>query len=456
MNEIKTGVFTIKDNTDIFVVGDIHGDYQCLIHCLVDLCKVCSITKLYNDTEFNMEMREYLDWNENNNNIVVFCGDLIDRKRFSDHVLDDESSDIYILLTLLRLKKQAIKNNGDLIIISGNHEIMNITSVNENIYISEKNLKYNKKFFNDKNFINNYINNSYAWVKINDILITHGGLCSEYLKSIKHINLDKEHFCNCKNIESNTHGDCVIDFINNCYRNFFTNNTETLSVKEKELYFDLFIKYNISDLNTHNMFWCRQWGYGEIDCNNYNNVLETINCKKMIISHCPQFLSPDKPKMINFECQTKNNNLIKYKLARIDLGMSRSFDYNKFDKFNFYLKYNFNRKISILKLLNKDCELYFNYDSIITCKLSCLQYLFFKYGITKSKWLSKKINTNWIGFELIEKLITMINDDIINNDNIINNDDFIEFKSLLCLLYPVIINNNLNLPSVNQFNDKFK
>ena len=441
MNEIKTGIFTIENNIDIYVVGDIHGDYQCLVHCLVDLCKTCSITKLYNDTEFNTETREYLEWNTDNNSVVIFCGDLIDRKRFGDHVLDDESSDIYILLTLLRLKKQAIENNGNLIIISGNHEIMNITNIDTNIYISEKNSKFNKKFFSDKDFVDNYINNSYAWIKINDILITHGGLCSEYLKSIKHIDFDKKHGCDCKNTKLDNHGNCIINFINNSYRKFFTSKTEIISDEDKKLYFNLFIKYSMTDNNTHNMFWCRQWGYGEIDCNNYNKVLDALKCNKMIISHCPQFLSPDKPKMINFECFDENDNIIKYKLARIDLGMSRSFDYNKSDKFNFYLKYNFNRKMSILKLLNDNNELYFNCDSIITHKLSCLQYLLLKYGLTKSKWLSKKINTNWLGFDLIKKI------------TIDKNIKLSESKPILCLLYPIILNKDLSITSINQFNN---
>ena len=65
---------------------------------------------------------------------------MIHRKRFEDNILDDECSDIYILKTIFRLKKEAKKNGGDILIISGNHEIMNLINPEENLYTSELNL----------------------------------------------------------------------------------------------------------------------------------------------------------------------------------------------------------------------------------------------------------------------------------------------------------------------------
>ena len=215
---LGSGIFIIdNDKNNIFVIGDIHGDYQCLIHCLVDLCNVCSITKIYDDAEFKTPCREYIEWNKNNTSVIVLCGDLIDRKRFPTHVMDDESSDIYIIKTLLRLKKEAICNNGNVLLIAGNHEIMNI-SLQNNMYVSEKNIEFNSRYFNDVKFVNKYIENSYAWIKINDILITHGGLCSEYLTYLS------------KDILSGN----IIEYINKKYKTFFTNfnknstNTESL------------------------------------------------------------------------------------------------------------------------------------------------------------------------------------------------------------------------------------
>jgi len=439
MKEIynETGVFKCNEEDKIFIIGDIHGDYQCLIHCLVDLCKVCYINKIYDDNEFNTKNRENLKWKKGNNSVIVFCGDLIDRKRF-DNILDDECSDIFILKTLLRLKKEAIENKGNIIIISGNHEIMNIVNIEENLYVSPANLSSNHKYFKDSDFINNYVANSYAWIKINDILIAHGGLCSDYLKF-----LDNK-------IDSKK----IISFVNSEYRKFFKDYNDSMKNNKEntELSNNLFINYDLINKSTHNIFWCREWGYGKINCDKLKTILKQVDCEKMIISHCPQFLSPNDPKMINFEClslekeSTINNE---YLLARIDLGMSRSFDYNIDDnKFLDYLSNNYNRKISVLQLSNNNNKLYFNKNGIITYKLSCIQYLLLKYGITFNEWTDKKINSNWVGFKYINNLLDTIKN---KNDNV----DINCKKSnnvLLCLLYEIYMK-NIKLESIDQFNN---
>jgi hypothetical protein len=141
-----------NDNKDdIFVVGDLHGDYQVLIHILVDLCGCCEITKIYDDVENGYNNRELVSWVPGTKNIVVFCGDLIHRKRFNDHILDDECSDVYIIETILRLKKEAMKQGGDIIIVLGNHEIMNIIQPENEMYTSPKNIKRNRDFFTNTN-----------------------------------------------------------------------------------------------------------------------------------------------------------------------------------------------------------------------------------------------------------------------------------------------------------------
>lgn len=480
MNEIKTGIFTVDNNNDIFVCGDIHGDYQCLIHCLVDLSQSCEITKIFNDTEFNTPNREYLSWITGNNSIIIFCGDLIHRKRYQDNVLDDECSDIFIIKTLLRLKKEAKENGGDIIIIAGNHEILNILYSENTTYTSNKNLDSNDEYFNDPVFISEYISNSYAWIKINDILLAHGGLCSDYLRYLdEHHVLKKkiyQHEKNNKKTNKNQYliggkymedGDDIIEFVNDKYRYYFSN----LNKKELEkdiISEDLFIKEVIGNKHRSNMFWCREWGYSGIDCVKFKDLLNKVGCKKMIIAHCPQFISPDYPKMINFECIDINKKDVSYNIARVDVGMSRSFDYNKSDNFFNYLSFNYNRKMSILKLLfdSSTNEIIFNTNSVITMKLSCIQYLLIKYGLTKEKWLEHGIDSNWLGFEHILKVID--NKSVDNQNNFISggnrgnrgNRSLIQLneidkeQTILTLLEPVL-NDNLHLNSKNQFR-KFK
>ena len=474
MEEIKTGVFQITNNNPIFIIGDIHGDYQCLIHCLVDLCGVANIVSIGPDNKFNEPIREYLEWEPKNNSIVVFCGDLIHRKRFQDTVLDDECSDIFIIKTLFRLKKIAKKNNGDIIIISGNHEIMNIIDPTDCMYTSEKNMETNHKYFTNKTFINNYISNTYAWVKINDILIAHGGLCSDYLKFLDKENIfDKNLFGGSTNISNSNimiggsiikFGDEIVDFVNCKYRDFFTD-FDKESSRSDHIGFKLFVEYDFNNKHSHNVFWCREWGYSGINCENFTEIVKKVNCTKMIIAHCPQFLANDKPKMINFECvdvEESIDSAQKFKIARVDLGMSRSFEYNKSDDFFKFLKYNYNRKMSVLKLSfeEKTKKYYFNYNSVITKRLSCIQYLLIKYGINKSDWDKKKIVSDWLGFEYIQNLLNSINDDKEKNQN---NESKLKSNGIdkcsnqtepnnifLCLLYPVL-NSKHNLKSVKQF-----
>jgi len=431
-----SGIFKINNkNKNIYVIGDIHGDYQVFIHCLVDLCKSCSIKNLFNDSDNNYNNREFISWNENCDDIVVFCGDIIHRKRFSDHVLDDECSDVYLLETLLRLKQEAIDNNGNIIIIFGNHEMMNILQPENNLYTSDMNVEKNLIYFKNKININKLIKNCYAWVKINDTLIAHGGLCSDYLDYLKEKEIDKN-------------GDEVIEFINENFRRYF----KDFNYKEydqKDISYSLFIDYDFKNNKKHNLFWCREWGYNSIDCDEYKKILKKINCNKMVIAHCPQFLSPSAPKMINFECFNENSK--DFNLARVDLGMSRSFEYNINDsKFIEYIKNNFNRKMSILKLNINNNLISFNYDSIITNKLSCLQYLLIKYGKTKKEWNDKNITTNWVGFEYLETVL----DKFISLEDEEEDIKCSNENALLCLLYP--INKNYKINSIQKFNQLIK
>jgi hypothetical protein len=422
------GIFVADTDDNIYVIGDIHGDYQVFLHCLVDLCCCCTITRVDNDEVNNYNNREYLSWLKGCNSIIVFCGDIIHRKRFSDITLDDECSDVYLLETLFRLMEEARENGGDIIYILGNHEIMNILDPYEESYTSKLNLERNKIFFEDKKKINQLIENSYAWIKINDTLIAHGGLCSNYLDILKEIKVSDND---------------IVRYVNENFRRYFLN-FDNKKINKKDISFNLFIEFDIVNKKKHNLFWCREWGYNNIDCEQFKKILERIKCKKMIIAHCPQFLSSSKPKMINFECLNELNN--DYNLARVDLGMSRAFEYNGDNKkFIEYIKNNFNRKIAVLKIKVFDNSISFNYDSIITNKLSCIQYLLIKFGLTKAEWESKNIKTNWIGFKYLDRITV---------DKIIPDTDTscMAENAILCLLYPCLKKDKQNLKSINLFN----
>lgn len=372
------GVFLADPLDKIYIIPDIHGDYQCVIHILVDLCKCCRITTI-------IDNREHIEWIDECKHIVVFCGDMIHRKRFNEtngnDVLDDECSDIYILQTIMRLQTESIKNGGNVIAISGNHEMLNIVYPTYELYTSPLNVETNRKYFTDISFVNNYIEHSYAWITINDVLITHGGLCSDYLTG--------------KNIPD---GENIISFINKQYHQVFHNfDNSNITIYKNHPAYELFIDYDKNPQSTkNNMFWCREFGYpNEAKCGDLHKNLNILNCTKMIITHCPQFLNKT-PLMVNFSCN--------YSIARLDLGISRAFDYNSNeDGFLQYIENNYLRKISILKLNNSNGVLSFNENCVVTKKVSCIQYLLLKYGFTKNDWRLNGINSNWLGFNFIEK-----------------------------------------------------
>ena len=472
------GIFVVEENDNIYIVPDIHGDYECVVHILVDLCCCCKIVKLFDDVENGYNNREYLEWIDNNNSTIVFCGDIIHRKRFED-VLDDECSDIFILQLLFRLQEESERNGGKVIIISGNHEILNITYPNYNLYTSSLNISNNFKYFTNQDFLNNYISRSFAWIIINDILITHGGICSDYLedkiirnmmngnfnnnnnngtfnnnnnnndKTFNNNNNNNDETFNNNNNNNNNNDETfnnnndgtfnnnnnnnngtfnnnnnnnngtfnnsskkifnIVSFINNKYHEYF-NNFDYRNINKNNYSYGLFIEYN-KDQNstTNNMFWCREFGYPNIKCQDLHKNLNVLGCKKMIITHCPQFLNK-VPLMVNFECD--------YTIARLDLGFSRAFDYNKNDAtFGNYIANNHYRKIAVLKLKNKNGFVSFDESCVVTKKLSCVQYVLLKYGTTKNEWINKGKEPQWVGFNYINKCL--------------NNNDY---KNICCLL----------------------
>jgi hypothetical protein len=378
------GIFVAETHDNIYIIPDLHGDYQCVVHILVDLCQSCYISGI-------VDGREELRWIDRNTSTIIFCGDLIHRKRFStqsgntnmagSEVLDDECSDIYILECVMRLQQESEIAGGKVIIVSGNHEMLNIIYPTYEQYTSPLNIEMNRRYFGNMDFVNKYIQNSFAWIVINDVLITHGGLCSDYLTE--------------KGIPA---GENIVSYINQQYHHLFYNfdNTQIEKYREHPAY-NLFIDYDKSPQSTsNNMFWCREFGYpNENKCGDLHKNLSLLKCTKMIITHCPQFLNK-KPLMVNFSCN--------YGIARLDLGISRAFDYNcDEDGFLQYIENNYLRKVSILKLKNTNGNLSFDESCVVTKKVSCIQYLLLKYGFTKEEWRQNGIDSDWLGWNFIGK-----------------------------------------------------
>jgi hypothetical protein len=121
----------------VVVIGDIHGDFQAAIKCLV-LAKVIETpaTKFpaTHSTQAMTEFFNTLKWC-GGSTYVVQLGDQIDRVRpqnwdtnniAMDSAFDDEGSSLELFYLFTYLDKQAQRDGGRVICLLGNHEIMNV------------------------------------------------------------------------------------------------------------------------------------------------------------------------------------------------------------------------------------------------------------------------------------------------------------------------------------------
>ncbi|VVU95473.1 hypothetical protein CPAV1605_1224 [seawater metagenome] len=283
----------------IFAVGDLHGDFYVLEHVLLDLAKVAS------------KESDTFQW-IGGDNIIVFCGDLIDRyrKRPGIHyTVDDENSDKKIIIELINLKKQAKSKGGDVVLLLGNHELLNFEGAFN--YVSNFG-KYDERkndFKRGSDFVKLIAENFLLAAKIENWVFVHGGFCPSAFKDNAYL----------------TSGNCIpkLNKVIKGYLidpNFFNNPNITQSDKDQmQILIDALygINENKSPLN------CRHYGTNkkidncevELDTKVFRFLFEDPSKGKMVIAHTPQFISNMN---INSTCEGK--------IWRLDVGMSRGFD----------------------------------------------------------------------------------------------------------------------------------
>jgi hypothetical protein len=143
----------------IMIFGDIHGGYDVLTGFL----------------QKNNVIDESYTWIWGNGQLV-FTGDVFDR-----------GSQVTECVWLIhRLSQEAEKAGGNVHLLLGNHEIMAFE--NDTRYLNEKyhficrsfGIKYNS-LFSLKTYLGNWLRTRNTIIKINDILISHGGVSKEML-----------------------------------------------------------------------------------------------------------------------------------------------------------------------------------------------------------------------------------------------------------------------------------
>jgi hypothetical protein len=106
----------------VYVVGDIHGDYEAALVCLRDVCNVmkCSVDPNTKDVKYT--------WIAKPSTVVIILGDVVDRARQGEYSTPGEVpfEEVRILDMINQLAEQASNKESMVIRLLGNHEIMNM------------------------------------------------------------------------------------------------------------------------------------------------------------------------------------------------------------------------------------------------------------------------------------------------------------------------------------------
>jgi hypothetical protein len=328
INKVNTNSLGVWHDlpSELYVIGDIHGDFFSLKQSL-ELTGCVDFDPYNEKLSFNTEDNLYslndgcdyysignnVRWNKYKKNcFIVFAGDIIDRCRPNNlsncyNTINDENCDFKILKLLFDLNADANKYGSKVILVLGNHELLNLNKqFNSDLkYVSQKGKNDENRLININNLIDQNINNIYGIVRINRYIIVHGGINDEY-------------------------------FTDN---NLLFNTTDLESIENFNKYLRDNLRSNTSNLfNNNSPFWDRTLGgitklnvgqCKKIFDENLLNIKQFYNNNqpiffKIIVAHCPQF---SVNKQINL------NNCAEYekRIYRIDIGMSRAFDSYKFN-----------------------------------------------------------------------------------------------------------------------------
>jgi len=263
--------------------------------------------------EKNMEFK-YITW-IGKDSYVVQVGDQIDRCRplinqkcDNKHTtFEDENSDITIMYLFDELNKLAVKNNGRIFSLIGNHEILNFDKNFD--YVSYKGINEIKK----RNKVFDKMRKKVACTRLGILVIgeigfVHGGLALLLAK---------------KYAESSHIEDSLSD-VNRIIKEyiFYKQNSIIINNDNNNKYMKYLYEPNFSPL------WYRKMGYlqtDNFDKTGHSNheckkivdpVFKTFKLSNLIIGHTPQFGVNNQG--INSACDKK--------VFRVDIGASRAFE----------------------------------------------------------------------------------------------------------------------------------
>lgn len=265
----------------IVVIGDIHADYEVLI-------TVLKKAGLINDK---------LEW-IGGKTYLVMIGDLVDGKARIDNWTGD--SDLKVINFLSKLMKLAKRKGGDVIILLGNHEFMNIRgnftySGDHGIQEMGGELK-RLKYFNNQ--FRKFAKKCYLAVNIEGWIFSHAGISPEISKKYS------------------------ISKLNAMLQKYLSNE---MNLHEDNVFFDI-----ISGEN--GILTTREFGFNNVNCKRLSATLKNLHANHMVIGHT---------------VQEKVNEICNKKLWRVDVGLSRAFGNNSRKNLGFLVIHESGKKMKI-------------------------------------------------------------------------------------------------------------
>ena len=260
----------------IVAVGDLHGDWMCLL-------RVLELSEMFTITRDGKDVTE-CHWDGGLHDYFVVCGDCVDMKRGNDPAAEVAHAEWRILLLLSQLCDES---DGHVMRLVGNHEIMLLEGVDTfrtTQSIHNDNLRGKgdwRRLWSQTDGIYRRLVASHggyrAVVRINGWIFCHGGIPYQLVKQ-----LHDEHKLD---------GDYTLEYINRFYYRMVIENLSKSYMQTK---------YSISDELYHNLLqvlWTRIYASQSVDmlspCEEYTRMIdrlypETESKCRLVVAHCIQ------------------------------------------------------------------------------------------------------------------------------------------------------------------------
>lgn len=312
-----SGIYPNKEK--IIVIGDLHGDMLQLISILKG-AKLIKFKNKKEDVCLNDALYDIKYWSwTGQNTYVVQLGDIFDGKRGIDDTFEDKEVEIYKFL--VDLKELAKKDNGNVLMVMGNHELMNFN--NRFDYVQE-NTKYKCLIHTEDSFSYTSKKQSCSLEdRIKLFSIPNGPLAKSmktYVRGV--IKIGPNIFCHAgirydialqiqNKIKNQNIKKSPVKLINELLTQYLS---DTLKEQDKPYFSQIY--------GTDGIVWYRDYIQNNKNpeiCNQLEKTLDILNADRMIVGHTVQ-----SDTITEYCTQNKKNKT----LWAVDVGLSRAFQKN--------------------------------------------------------------------------------------------------------------------------------